>query len=157
MKNFGQISPEKMESLKANLLDMFDLQSKAAETGLEQFDYDKCFNVTALAIGRFYTEVNGLIWRERTILAEMESQQAINKKQALHGIKLDTKFRLENSKEIETWIYADDSVNGQEVQIKKVKATIEFLEKCLEQAAYFSNNVKNLLEIRKQQRDLFGQ
>jgi len=157
MKNFGEITPAKMEELKKHLEEMFQLHKKVGDGGLEEFDYDKCFKVTSMTIGRFYTEVNGLMWKEKLVLAEMESQQAINKKNALHSIKLDTKFRLENSKEIETWIYGDLTVNEQEAQIKKVKATIEFLGYCLEQAAYFSNNVKNLLEIRKQQRDLFGQ
>ncbi len=152
-----EISPEKMQELKNHLMEMFQLNKKVGEEVLNEFDYEKCFNVTSMTIGRFYTEINGLLWKEKLVLSEMESQQAINKKNALQGIKMETKFRLENSKEIETWIYADASVNAQEVQIKKVRATIEFLENCLQQAGYFSSNVKNLLEIKRHQRELFGQ
>lgn len=151
------ISPEKLTELKTKIDNMYQLY-KVDSSGkiTNEFDYEKCFRITSYTLGRFYTEINSLIWRERMVLAEMETQQAQNRKLGLETIIFETKYRLENVKDKEIFINGGDIVSRQEEQIRKCKSMIEFLQNSLNQAAYFSSNVKTLLEIKKQERDFAG-
>lgn len=152
------ISDEKFKALNSRLIDMYSFMVKDQDgNDTDQIDYTKVTRTTQMNLGRFYTEINYLLWKERLILAEMEEQQIKNKRNVLEQSKYNVKYKLENQKELETYILGDPVVAKQEEQIKKEKATIEFLTNCLSQATYCAQNVKVLLEVVEQKKKYFGQ
>lgn len=152
---FMPIPPEKIEELKNKLESMYSFVTKTPD-GDYLIDYDKCLHTTAYNIGYLYNELNGLIWRENLVLAEMESQLAMNKKAELERTKHNVKFTLDSPAELNTWINGTKTVSEQEAEVKKVKTTIQFLQNTLQHTSYFSTNIKNLLEIKKQQKEMSG-
>ncbi len=163
------IKPEKLQSIKNTLDSFMDFYNELDNNKPHTFDYEKCFRMVSYSFTKYYTEINSLIWNENQVLAEMERQQAINKKNAMIEGKIgkflpdgtrDTsdvrKYTIDNVKEQATWIDGHDIVNRQEEEIKKVKSTILLLERYLSQLAFFPKNVESLMNIKKQQYELFG-
>jgi hypothetical protein len=154
----GTLTPEKLQELQTWQLEIYNLYDVVDKGGgpVEEFNYEKCFRVTSMTIGRIFTNINTLLLQEKLNLEVMEAQQKINKRNALYKSKTEPKFNLETRGEVETWIAGDPVVNEQEKQIKQVKALIDYLQNCLDQSKFFSGNIKNLLEIRKQKNDMYG-
>ena len=158
------IDPVKLEKIKATLDSAFDFYHDLDKTELKNFDYDKCHRTVTYTFTKYYTEIASLMWQESQILAEMETQQAINKKNAMVDSKINKflpngevrKYVLDNVKEQATWIEGHELVSKQEEEIKKVKSTLILLQNYLDQLKFFPKNVECLLSIRKQQQDLFG-
>lgn len=156
----GIITPEKLKELQEWLNTAYDMTTVINNDNgqhVSEFDYEKCHRITHMTIGRIYSNLNNLMFQEKMHLAEMIAQQEINIKNAQHKSKVEPKYTLENKTERDNWINGDPEVNEQAKQIRQEEALIDYLKTCLEQARFLPGNVKSLLEIRKQRKELYGQ
>jgi len=135
------ITLNQFNKLKKHIDDKFNVFDADGE-----IDLDKCQRNVGYSIGNWYSNYNVLFLREKQKLAEIASDLALARAEALHDIKMSKiKYDLD-SRGMNIMIEGHQLTRAKQMEYDKQKAYVEYLEATVKQVGFYANSVDKILK-----------
>jgi len=135
-----EIRKEQLEKVRKHIEDKFNIIDARGN-----IDLDKCQLAVGYALNT-YTNYNGVLLKEKHLLAEIEEQLKLARSGAYNDIKMrKIKYDLD-SKGMNITLEGHVLVKAKKLEYDKQAAYVEFWENTVKQVSFYANSIKVIMQ-----------